>query len=106
MVLGLVTGSRRIGREPRLLASQRTARLIAAAAFAGLLLTDELGRHGSYGLMERGVTLLGLAWLIVIARRLRQDPATGAGNIATDDASRDRRSPRPGRDASEGSGQQ
>jgi hypothetical membrane protein len=84
MVLGLVTSSRHLGREPRLRASQRTARLLAAGAFAGLLLTDELGRHGTYGLTERGVSLLGLAWLLVVARRLRQDPNHGAAVLAAD----------------------
>ena len=84
MVLGLVTSSRHLGREPRLRASQRTARLIAAAAFVGLLLTDELGRHGTYGLMERSVSLLGFAWLMVVARRLRQDSNHGAAVLAAD----------------------
>lgn len=83
MVAGLVTSSRHLGREPSLRESQRTARLIAAAALIGLLLTDELGRHGSYGLMERGVSLLGLAWLIVVARRLRRDPRKGASVAST-----------------------
>lgn len=107
MVLGLVTSSRHLGREPRLRASQRTARLIAAAALADLLLTDELGRHGTYGLMERGVSLLGFAWLIVVARRLRQDSTKGADNMRTDAASRGRPSPRPGRGGdSEGGGEQ
>jgi hypothetical membrane protein len=84
MVLGLVTSSRHLGREPRLRASQRTARLIAAAAFVVLLLTDELGRHGIYGLMERSVSLLGFVWLMVVARRLRQDSNHGAAVLAAD----------------------
>jgi hypothetical membrane protein len=84
MVLGLITSSLHLGREPRLRASQRTARLIAAASFVGLLLTDELGRHGTYGLMERSVSLLGFAWLMVVARRLRQDSNRGAAVLAAD----------------------
>jgi hypothetical membrane protein len=49
MVLGLVASSVYLGREPRLRPAQRTARLIAAAAFAGLLLTDPLGTRGITG---------------------------------------------------------
>lgn len=78
MVLGLAASSIHIGREPRLRPAQRTARLIAAIAFASLLLTDPLGTRGIYGIMERGVSLLGLAWVVMVARRLRRDqPTTG-----------------------------
>ena len=73
MVLGLAASSVHLGREPWLRPVQRTARLIAAAALVGLLLTDPLGTRGIYGIMERGVSLLGFAWVVMIALRLRRD---------------------------------
>ncbi len=79
MVLGLVASSVHLGREPRLRPVQRAARLIAAAALLGLLLTDPLGTRGIYGIMERGVSLLGLAWVVMVARRLRRDPRVTEG---------------------------
>jgi len=80
MVLGLVVSSVHLGREPRLRSVQRTARVIAAAAVVGLLLTDPLGTRGAYGIMERSVSLLGLAWVVTVAWRLRreEEPASRA----------------------------
>ena len=72
MALGLVASSRRLGREPRLASLQRPARRMAATVIAGLILTDPLGTRGGYGLMERGVSLVGFGWLLMVAWRLRQ----------------------------------
>jgi hypothetical membrane protein len=75
MLLGIAVSSVRLGREPRLRPVQRTARVIAAIAVIGLVLTDPLGTRGYYGLMERGVSLLGLAWVVIVAWQLRRDQA-------------------------------
>lgn len=72
MVLGLAASSVRLGREPCLRPVQRTARVIAAAAVIGLLLADPLGTRGGYGIVERGVSLMGLAWVVMVAGRLRR----------------------------------
>jgi Protein of unknown function (DUF998) len=72
MLLGIVASSVHLGREPSLRPVQRTARVIAAIAIIGLVLTDPLGTRGIYGLMERGVSLLGLAWVVIVARQLRR----------------------------------
>src|SRR5262249_5605063 len=74
MASGLVVSSRHLGREPRLRPVQRAARMIGAAAGIGLLLTDPLGTLGIYGIMERGPSLLGLAWVVMVAWRLRRTP--------------------------------
>jgi hypothetical protein len=86
MVLGLAASSVHLGREPRLRRAQRPARVLAAAAVIGLLLTDPLGTRGIYGIMERSVSLLGLAWVVMVAWRLRQnqkEPARPARSPST-----------------------
>ena len=92
MLLGIAVSSVHLGREPRLRPVQRTARVIAAIAVIGLVLTDPLGIRGYYGLMERGVSLLGLVWVVIVAWQLRRDqeePPTRPGLIGRPD--------RPGR---------
>jgi hypothetical protein len=88
MLLGIAVSSVHLGREPRLRPVQRTARVIAAVAVIGLVLTDPLGTRGYYGLMERGVSLLGLAWVVIVAWQLRRDqeePPAGPGLIGRPD---------------------
>jgi hypothetical protein len=83
MVLGLIVSSLGLGKEPRLHSLRAPALLMSGGALIGLFLIDPLGVRGLFGIMERAVFLLGLAWVVMVALRLRkpfQDPLESGVN--------------------------
>lgn len=72
MVLGLLTASIRFDRDPRLRRIRLPGLIISCGALVGLFLIDPLGTHSIFGLLERGVSLLGIAWVTMLARQLRR----------------------------------
>jgi hypothetical membrane protein len=71
MTLGICVTSLGLAKEPQLRSLRVPALAISCSLLLALFLIDPLGVRGIFGIMERSVSLLGFAWVIMIASRLR-----------------------------------
>jgi hypothetical protein len=71
MTLGICVTSFGLAKEPQLRSLRVPALAISFSLLLGLFLIDPLGVRGFFGIMERSVSLLGFAWVVMIALRLR-----------------------------------
>lgn len=71
MVLGLVASSLSLMRNPALRGIRIPTLVLSAVAVCGLFLIDPIGTNGPFGLVERGTSLAGYVWVIIVARALR-----------------------------------
>jgi succinate dehydrogenase hydrophobic anchor subunit len=71
MTLGICVTSLGLAKEPELRSLRAPALAISFSLLLSLFLIDPLGVRGIFGIIERSVSLLGFAWVIMIASRLR-----------------------------------
>lgn len=72
LVFGITAATFALRREQKLGLVWPWMAGLSVLALAGFVLVEPLGLRGYFGLAERGLTLTGYAWVILVADRLRR----------------------------------